>query len=66
MCGSEMRKLIPSPRSGQPEKAQIGVNGADQRYRKLRIQNALTDEHGDDVKLKRLLTSRLLSQPKSE
>ena len=45
-------KLIPSPGLSQPEKAQIAVDGADQGYRDLRIENALTDEHGDDVKLK--------------
>jgi uncharacterized protein YfaS (alpha-2-macroglobulin family) len=45
-------KIIPSPRPSQPEKAQITVNGADQRYRELRIENTLTDEHGDEVRLK--------------
>jgi hypothetical protein len=46
-------KIIPSPRPSQPEKAQIGVDGADAQYRDLRIENSLTDEHGDDVKLKK-------------
>ncbi len=46
-------KIIPSPRPSQPEKAQIAVDGADHRYRNLRIENTLTDEHGDDVKLKK-------------
>jgi hypothetical protein len=45
-------KIIP-PRPSQPEKAQIAVGGADHRHRDLRIENALTDEHGDDVKLKK-------------
>jgi hypothetical protein len=45
-------KLIPSPRPGQPEKAQISVEG-DHGHRDLRIENSLTDEHGDDVKLKK-------------
>jgi hypothetical protein len=48
-----VRKIIPSPRPSQPEKAQIAVDGADARYRDLRIENSLTDEHGDDVKLKK-------------
>ena len=48
-----VRKIISSPRPNRPEKAQIAVDGADQRYRNLRIENALTDEHGDDVKLKK-------------
>jgi hypothetical protein len=46
-------KIIPSPRRSQPEKAQIAVEGADRRHRDLRIENALTDEHGNDVKLKK-------------
>ncbi|MDP9267015.1 MAG: hypothetical protein M3P27_01660 [Acidobacteriota bacterium] len=45
-------KIIPSPGPGQPEKAQIAVDGADHKYRDLRIENTLTDEHGDDVRLK--------------
>jgi hypothetical protein len=43
-------KLIPSPTPSQPEKAQISIAG-DQGYRDLRIENSLTDEHGDEVKL---------------
>ena len=46
-------KLIPAVGASQPEKAQIAVDGADQGYRDLRIENTLTDEHGDDVKLKK-------------
>jgi len=46
-------KIIPSPRASQPEKAQIAVDGAGQRHRHLRIENVLTDEHGDDVRLKK-------------
>jgi len=45
-------KIIPSTRPSQPEKAQIAVDGADHRYRELRIENTLTDENGDDVRLK--------------
>ncbi|MCU1342224.1 MAG: hypothetical protein JWN92_1647 [Candidatus Acidoferrum typicum] len=46
-------KIIPSSRRSQPEKAQIYVDGPDRGHRDLRIENALTDEHGDDVKLKK-------------
>jgi hypothetical protein len=46
-------KIIPSPRPNRPEKAQIAVRGADHRNQDLRIDNTLTDEHGDDVKLKK-------------
>ena len=52
MPGS-VNKIIPSLGTSQPEKAQIVVDGADQRYRYLRISNLLTDENGDDVKLKK-------------
>ena len=46
-------KIIPSAHQSQPEKAQIAVGGADHGYRDLRIENTLTDENGDDVKLKK-------------
>jgi hypothetical protein len=46
-------KIIPSPRLSQPEMAQIAVEGTDHRNRDLRIENMLTDENGDDVKLKK-------------
>lgn len=45
-------KIIPAPRP-RPEKAQIAVDGADVNYRDLRIENTLTDELGDEVKLKK-------------
>jgi hypothetical protein len=48
-----VNKIIPSPHTSQPEKAQIAVESTDQRFRNLRIENTLTDEHGDDVKLKK-------------
>jgi len=48
-----VHKIVPSPRRNQPEKAQIAVKGADRPYRDLRIENVLTDENGDDVKLKK-------------
>jgi hypothetical protein len=43
-------KLIPSPAPRVPEKAQISIE-SDSGYRDLRIENSLTDEHGDEVKL---------------
>jgi hypothetical protein len=46
-------KIIPPARPSRREQAEIAVDGADHRYRSLRIENALTDEHGDDVKLKK-------------
>ena len=51
MCGT-VDKIIP-PRPSQPEKAQIAVESSPRGYRDLRIENALTDENGDDVRLKK-------------
>jgi hypothetical protein len=48
-----VKKIIPSPGTNLPEKAQISVAGAPRPYRDLRIENSLTDEHGDDVRLKK-------------
>jgi hypothetical protein len=46
-------KIIPSGHSRRPEKAQIAVDRADHRDGDFRIDNTLTDEHGDDVRLKK-------------
>jgi hypothetical protein len=48
-----VKRIIPSPRTNLPEKAQIAVAGAPRPYRDIRIENTLTDEHGDDVRLKK-------------
>ena len=48
-----VEKIVPAVHPRHPEKAQIAVDGADRQYRDLRIENTLTDEHGDDVKLKK-------------
>jgi hypothetical protein len=48
-----VKKIIPSTRPSRPEKAQIAADGADQPHRDLRFENTLTDEHGDDAKLKK-------------
>jgi hypothetical protein len=48
-----VEKLIPTVGPSQPEKALIAVEGADLGHRNLRIENSLTDEHGDEVKLKK-------------
>ena len=50
---AKVQKVIKSlPHSGEPEKAQIVVEGADHLYREIRVPNSLTDDHGDKVKLK--------------
>jgi hypothetical protein len=50
--GTVEKVIKPHPGSGEPEKAQIAVEGADYLYRELRIPNKLTDEDGNRVKLK--------------
>jgi hypothetical protein len=45
-------KIIPPRGPGQSEKAQISIEGPDRLYRDLRIENTLTDEHGNELKLK--------------
>jgi hypothetical protein len=48
-----VEKIIkPLPRSSETEKAQISVEGADTLYDEIRIKNSLTDENGDEVRLK--------------
>lgn len=47
-----VEKVIhPHPSSGEPEKAQISVEGADHLYREIRVPNSLTDANGHKVKL---------------
>jgi hypothetical protein len=46
-------KIIPRKSSGKPERAQIAVNKSEHGHRNIRIKNELTDEHGDEVKLKK-------------
>ena len=45
-----VEKIIHHP--GEPEKAQIAVEGADHLYREIRIENTLIDEDGEKVSLK--------------
>ena len=44
--------ITPHPNSGEPEKAQIAIEGADHLYREIRVPNSLTDDNGRQVKLK--------------
>jgi len=46
-------KIIPSPGPGQAGRAQIAIEEADHGHQDLRIENTLTDEHSDDVRLKK-------------
>ena len=47
-----VEKIIPPPHPSAPEKAQIGVEGADDLYREIRVENTLHDEDGKPVALK--------------
>ena len=52
LAGKVEKVIKPHPESGEPEKAQIAVEGADHLYRELRVPNKLTNEDGKKVKLK--------------
>ena len=47
-----VEKVIESPFPNEPDKAQIAVEGADELYREIRIENTLTNEDGEEVSLK--------------
>jgi hypothetical protein len=47
-----VEKIIPSVASAVPEKAQIAVEGAEEFYREIRIENKLQDPQGKSVALK--------------
>jgi hypothetical protein len=48
-----VEKVIQShPHTGEPEKAQISVEGADHLYKEIRVPNELVDGDGKKVKLK--------------
>lgn len=47
-----VEQIISSPIPQEPEKAEISVDGADDLYREIRIENSLKDENGDEVRLK--------------
>jgi hypothetical protein len=48
-----VQKIIKSAYTGQPEKAEIAVHGADDLYKEIRIENALLDGNGREVTLKK-------------
>jgi hypothetical protein len=50
--GKVEKVIHPHPHSGEAEKAQIAVEGADHLYREIRVPNRLVDEKGQKVKLK--------------
>jgi hypothetical protein len=48
-----VERIIAPKSPNKPERAQITIDKRDHRRRNIRIKNELTDEHGDDVKLKK-------------
>jgi hypothetical protein len=52
LAGKVEKVIQPYPQSGEPEKAQISVEGADHLYKEIRVPNRLTDGDGKRVKLK--------------
>ena len=48
-----VEKIIKPAVPDEPEKAQIAIEGADHLYKEIRIENTLTDENGQKVKLKK-------------
>jgi hypothetical protein len=47
-----VEKVIKPLTPSDPEKAQIGIDGADDLYREIRIENVVTDDHGKKAGLK--------------
>jgi hypothetical protein len=48
-----VRKIIKSPLPHEPEKAEISVEGADDLYKEIRIENTLVTDSGTEVALKK-------------
>ena len=48
-----VEKIIKPLEPGEPEKAQIEIQGADDMYREIRIENTLTTEDGKQARLKK-------------
>jgi hypothetical protein len=47
-----VEKIITPSRPGEPEQAQIVIQGADDQDQEIRIENILTTKKGDEVGLK--------------
>jgi hypothetical protein len=47
-----VEKIIKSADPTEPEKAQIAIEGAEELYREVRIDNVLKDKNGEAVALK--------------
>ena len=49
---AKVRKIIKPAYPTQPEKAEISIDEADDLYREIRVENRLTDENGNEARLK--------------
>jgi len=47
-----VRKVIKPIRPDEPEKAEITVHEAEDLYKEIRIENTVTDEKGEEARLK--------------
>ena len=47
-----VQKVIRPIGSSQPEKAEINIEEADDLYREIRVENVVTDEDGEQGRLK--------------
>jgi hypothetical protein len=48
-----VQKIIPSISPKEPDKAEIAIEGADDLYREIRIDNVLKAKNGANVELKK-------------
>jgi hypothetical protein len=47
-----VQKVLKSPHSRDPEKAEISIDEAEDLYKEIRIENVLKDEKGEEFHLK--------------
>ena len=47
-----VKKVIPPIHPSLPEKAEISIEGADELYREIRVENTLSGESGNEASLK--------------
>jgi hypothetical protein len=48
----KLEKVIKPVHPSEPEKAHIAIEDADHLYKKIRVENVLTDDQGDKASLK--------------
>ena len=47
-----VEKVFKPAAPSEPEKAQLNIQGADELYREIRIENVVTDENGATARLR--------------